>query len=114
MAVQISTTGTTDTTGVSDTVGTSVEESGNTRTAAIVGAPDSTTSITSTIATTIATTSSDGVEDSVSRTEARRRLGLEPGEFRSALELGEIVGAGRRVPLSEVRRLLAEPGFPEG
>lgn len=67
-----------------------------------------------------------GADDAcVTRTEARTRLGLEAGEFRSALELGEIravVGDGPRggagwtprIPLSEVDRLLADPGFPGG
>ncbi|WP_257573583.1 DUF6397 family protein [Streptomyces sp. JJ66] len=51
---------------------------------------------------------------------ARQELKLSPREFALAVELGEVatvpaarVGGRRRVPLTELTRLGAEPGFPE-
>ncbi|WP_308119062.1 DUF6397 family protein [Streptomyces sp. JJ38] len=56
---------------------------------------------------------------SVARERARRTLCLAPREFALAVELGEVAtappvrpGGRRRVPVSELARLRAEPGFP--
>ncbi|MGV9696523.1 DUF6397 family protein [Streptomyces sp. NPDC003470] len=58
-------------------------------------------------------------EGAVAPSRAARELGLRRGDFDIAVQLGRIRtlpddgGGGRRVPRAEIRRIRADPGFPD-